>query len=143
MGDEAFSGQTSTEADVKITHTRKQDVAWFYSTIFLAPALVIGAGVVVTRNARRKRRQGKGGDKRGGAPNRHRRRHRGARNGRCAMTGRALAVQGGIAALGLVTVYATWQREPEHAPGRRDRHRREQVGRHADPLRGRRRPPST
>ena len=33
------------------------------------------------------------------------------------MTGRALAVQGGIAVLGLVTVYATWQREPEHAPG--------------------------
>jgi hypothetical protein len=33
------------------------------------------------------------------------------------MTGRALAVQGGIAVLGLVTVYATWQREPERAPG--------------------------
>jgi hypothetical protein len=61
MGDEAFSGQTSTEADVKITHTRKQDVVWFYSTIFLAPALVIGAGVLVTRKTRRKRRQEKGG----------------------------------------------------------------------------------
>jgi hypothetical protein len=59
MGDESFSGQTSTEADVKITHTRKQDVAWFYSTIFLAPALVIGAGVVVTRKSRRKRRETK------------------------------------------------------------------------------------
>jgi hypothetical protein len=70
MGDEAFSGQTSTEADVKIVHTRKQDVAWFYSTIFVAPALVIGAGVVVTRKARRKRRQVKGdkNDKRGAAP---------------------------------------------------------------------------
>jgi hypothetical protein len=33
------------------------------------------------------------------------------------MTGRSLAVQGGIAALGLVTMYATWQREPERAPG--------------------------
>jgi len=33
------------------------------------------------------------------------------------MTGRSLAVQGGLAALGLVTVYATWQREPERAPG--------------------------
>jgi len=61
MGDEAFSGQTSTEADVKITHTRKQDVVWFYSTIFLAPALVIGAGVFVTRKSRRKRRQDRGG----------------------------------------------------------------------------------
>ena len=59
MGDEAFSGQTSTEADVKITHTRKQDVVWFYLTIFLVPAAVIGAGVVVTRSTRRKRRQEK------------------------------------------------------------------------------------
>jgi hypothetical protein len=33
------------------------------------------------------------------------------------MTGRSLAVQGGLAALGLVVVYTTWQREPEHAPG--------------------------
>ena len=65
MGDEAFSGQTSTEADVKITHTKKQDVVWFYSTIFLAPALVIGAGVMVTRKSRRKRRQAKKG---GGPP---------------------------------------------------------------------------
>jgi len=60
-GEESFSGQTSTEADVKIVHSRKQDVAWFYSTIFLAPALVIGAGVAVTRKARRKRRQTKRG----------------------------------------------------------------------------------
>ena len=52
MGDEAFSGQTSTEADVKITHTRKQDVVWFYATVFLVPALVIGAGVIVTRGKR-------------------------------------------------------------------------------------------
>jgi len=55
MGDEAFSGQTSTEADVKITHTRKQDVVWFYATVFLAPAVVIGAGVMLTRGKRRKR----------------------------------------------------------------------------------------
>jgi hypothetical protein len=68
MGDEAFSGQTSTEADVKITHTRKQDVVWFYSTIFLAPALVIGAGVFVTRKTRRKRRQDKGGKPASAAP---------------------------------------------------------------------------
>jgi hypothetical protein len=68
MGDETFSGQTSTEADVKITHTRKQDVVWFYSTIFLAPALVIGAGVFITRSSRRKRRQEKAKRKGPGAP---------------------------------------------------------------------------
>ena len=33
------------------------------------------------------------------------------------MTGRGLAVQGGLALVGLVTVYTTWQREPERAPG--------------------------
>jgi hypothetical protein len=57
MGDEAFAGVTSTEADVPITHTRKQDVVWFYGTIFLVPALVVGAGFSVTRGARRKKRK--------------------------------------------------------------------------------------
>ena len=33
------------------------------------------------------------------------------------MTGRAAAVQGGLAALGLVAAHFTWQREPERAPG--------------------------
>jgi hypothetical protein len=57
MGDESFAGVTSTEADVPITHTRKQDVVWFYGTIFLVPALVVGAGFTVTRGARRKKRR--------------------------------------------------------------------------------------
>jgi len=54
MGDEAYSGTVSTEADAPITHTRKQDVLWFYGTIFLAPALVIATGVMVTRRGRRR-----------------------------------------------------------------------------------------
>ena len=33
------------------------------------------------------------------------------------MTGRGVAVQGGLAALGLLAAYLTWQREPERAPG--------------------------
>jgi hypothetical protein len=33
------------------------------------------------------------------------------------MTGRAAAIQGGLAALGLVTAYFTWQRDVELAPG--------------------------
>ncbi len=59
MGDEAYTGLTSTEADAPITHTRKQDVVWFYGTIFLGPALVLGAGLAVTRRGRRKQ----GGDR--------------------------------------------------------------------------------
>jgi hypothetical protein len=56
MGDEAFTGQTSTEADAPVSHTRKQDVVWFYGTIFLGPALVLAAGLMVTRQNRRKKR---------------------------------------------------------------------------------------
>jgi hypothetical protein len=33
------------------------------------------------------------------------------------VTGRSVAVQGSLAALGLVAAYVTWQREPERAPG--------------------------
>jgi len=58
MGDEAFTGITSTEADTPISNTRKQDVVWFYSTIFLGPALVIAAGLAVTRRGRRRQRRG-------------------------------------------------------------------------------------
>ncbi|HLK88882.1 MAG TPA: DUF4350 domain-containing protein [Polyangia bacterium] len=61
MGDEAFTGLTSTEADTPISHTRKQDTVWFYSTIFLGPALVLAAGLAVTRGARRKARRGRPG----------------------------------------------------------------------------------
>jgi hypothetical protein len=57
MGDESFSGVTSSEADVPIAHTRKQDVLWFYSTIFLAPVAVVGAGFAITRRGRRTRRR--------------------------------------------------------------------------------------
>jgi hypothetical protein len=33
------------------------------------------------------------------------------------VTGKAAALQGGLAALGLITAHLTWQREPERAPG--------------------------
>jgi hypothetical protein len=55
LGEEAFSGAITSEADVPITHTRKQDVGWFYSSVFLVPALVIGVGMTVTRRTRRRK----------------------------------------------------------------------------------------
>jgi hypothetical protein len=55
MGDEAYQGVASTEADVPISHTRKQDVMWFYGTIFLAPALLVGVGLAVSKRTRRKK----------------------------------------------------------------------------------------
>jgi hypothetical protein len=33
------------------------------------------------------------------------------------VTGRAAAIQGGLAVVGLLAAHLTWQREPEHAPG--------------------------
>jgi ABC-type transport system involved in cytochrome c biogenesis permease subunit len=51
-GDEAYSGQTNVETDVPITHTRKQDIVWFYSSIFLMPVVVLALGFLVTRRRR-------------------------------------------------------------------------------------------
>jgi len=49
LGDEAIQGTVNSEVDVPIQHTKKDDVLWFWSTIFLAPAVVIGAGLIITR----------------------------------------------------------------------------------------------
>jgi hypothetical protein len=62
IGEESFAGQISTETDIPITHTRKQDVAWFYSSIFAIPGLVLGLGAIVTRRRRRLRRTPDAGD---------------------------------------------------------------------------------
>jgi len=54
LGEEELAGVLSNEEDVPLQHTRQQDVVWFYSAVFLAPALVLGAGFLVTRRRRRK-----------------------------------------------------------------------------------------
>ncbi len=51
-GDESIAGEVSSETDVPIAHTRKQDQAWFYSCIFFVPALVIALGALMTRRRR-------------------------------------------------------------------------------------------
>ena len=56
MGDESFAGAITSETDVPISHTRKQDVIWFYSTIFVVPGLVLALGFVVTRRRKHRRR---------------------------------------------------------------------------------------
>ena len=105
--------QTSTEADVPITHTRKQDVVWFYSTIFLAP----GAGdrrpaSLVTRkpgaSAARQKRGGRAGAASPPPPARKEVRHDRPRAQRC---------KAGWRSSGLLAAHCTWQREPERAPG--------------------------
>ncbi len=49
VGEESYAGQTNTEEDLHIEHTKQQDLAWFYSTIFGIPALVLGAGLFIRR----------------------------------------------------------------------------------------------
>ncbi len=51
LGEDAI-GAPSSEVDVPMQHTRGQDVLWFYATLFLAPALALAVGVLVTRRRR-------------------------------------------------------------------------------------------
>lgn len=66
-GEEAITGAVNTEEDVPIAHTRKQDLAWFYSSIFVAPALVLGAGFFMTRRRRAAKKDSSGSAARGGS----------------------------------------------------------------------------
>lgn len=52
-GEESFSGSITSTEDVRIEHTKEKDQIWFYGIIFGAPALVLGAGLWVSRQARR------------------------------------------------------------------------------------------
>lgn len=49
MGEEAITGEVSSENDVPIVHTKKQDQVWFYGSSFFMPALVLALGYFVTR----------------------------------------------------------------------------------------------
>ncbi|HXI60502.1 MAG TPA: ABC transporter, partial [Polyangia bacterium] len=60
LNEEVYAGLISNETDVPISHTRKQDQFWFYSTIFLAPAVVLGLGFLITKRTRRRRKVGTG-----------------------------------------------------------------------------------
>jgi hypothetical protein len=53
VGEESFSGPPNTEEDVRIQHTKQEDLVWFYASIFGAPGLVLAAGVFVSRRSRR------------------------------------------------------------------------------------------
>jgi hypothetical protein len=54
-GEESISGTITTEEDVPVTHTRKQDTVWFYSSTLAAPAIILALGLVMTRRRRSNR----------------------------------------------------------------------------------------
>jgi hypothetical protein len=55
-GEERIAGAVSNEEDVPVEHTRKQDLLWFYVSIFAVPALVLAVGFFITRKRRSARR---------------------------------------------------------------------------------------
>jgi hypothetical protein len=55
-GEESFAGEVNSEEDVRIEHTRQEDLVWFYSTIFGFPALVLGGGLLLAQRRRRRKR---------------------------------------------------------------------------------------
>ena len=54
LGEPEVAGPVSSEEDVPVRHTRKQDAVWFYGSVFLAPALVLFVGLVATRRRRKR-----------------------------------------------------------------------------------------
>ena len=54
-GEEETIGETTSEEDVRIMHTREKDQFWFYLTIFGVPALVLGGGIFYTSRRRRRK----------------------------------------------------------------------------------------
>jgi hypothetical protein len=57
-GKEVFAGDTVSEEDKPIKHTKDQDARWFVLTIVGAPILVLTLGLVGTRTRRRKSKKG-------------------------------------------------------------------------------------
>jgi len=49
VGESELVGALASEEDVKIRHTKKEDVVWFHGTVVVVPALVLGAGFLATR----------------------------------------------------------------------------------------------
>ncbi|WP_437995004.1 Gldg family protein [Sorangium sp. So ce185] len=52
-GEESFAGEITTNEDVRIEHTKEKDQVWFWATILVAPAMVLGLGLFITRRGRR------------------------------------------------------------------------------------------
>ncbi len=53
VGDEDIAGEVESEEDVKIQHTREDDVLWFWGTILVFPLFILVGGVAISLIRRR------------------------------------------------------------------------------------------
>ena len=58
LQEKQIGGVSTSEEDVKIAHTRAEDVTWFYATVFAVPLIILGAGAGTRWGRGRKRRTG-------------------------------------------------------------------------------------
>jgi hypothetical protein len=54
IGNEDLSGETNSEEDVPIEHSREQDKVWFYATTFAMPMPLVLAGLWIARRRRKR-----------------------------------------------------------------------------------------
>lgn len=52
LGEPEVAGPPTTEEDVPVRHTRKQDTVWFYASVFATPGAVLLLGWLVSRKRR-------------------------------------------------------------------------------------------
>lgn len=58
VGEEKYNAPVALDnEDIPIKHTKKEDTMWFYATIFLAPAMVLGGGLGFVHRTRRSRKK--------------------------------------------------------------------------------------
>lgn len=53
IGEESLAGQIESEEDVRVEQTKQMNMAWFYSTVFGVPLMVLLGGVMVSRRGRK------------------------------------------------------------------------------------------
>jgi len=58
LEEKQIGGVSTSEEDVKIAHTRTEDVFWFYATVFAVPLIILGVGAGTRWGRGRKRRAG-------------------------------------------------------------------------------------
>ena len=54
LGEPEVAGPPTSEEDVPLRHTKKQDAFWFYASVFAVPGVVLLAGWAVTRKRRKR-----------------------------------------------------------------------------------------